>query len=130
MNFTGKWANFIGKPNQNFKIMVYGRAGSGKSTFALKFAHYLASDIGKRILYVAKEEKLGYTLHEKMLRLNVANPNLYFNETLPKDLSKYDVVFLDSVNMLGLEPSYLEEMPKDKAYVYIFQCTKDGKYRG
>jgi predicted ATP-dependent serine protease len=24
----------------------------------------------------------------------------------------------------------LERLPKNKAYVYIFQCTKDGKYRG
>ena len=130
MDFTGKWQNFIGQPNQNFKIMIYGKAGSEKSTFALKFAHYLASNIGKRVLYAAIEEKLGYTLKEKVQRLNVAHPNLYINDTLPKDLSKYDVVFIDSVNNLGLEPHDLERLPKNKAYAYIFQCTKDGKYRG
>jgi hypothetical protein len=128
-NFTGKWENFIGKPDRNFKIMIYGKGGSGKSTFALKFAHYLASSIGKRVLYVAGEEKLGYTLHEKIERLNVAHPNLYMNDKL-KDLSKSDVIFIDSVNTLALEPSDLERLPENKAYVWIFQCTKDGKYRG
>jgi len=130
LNFTGKWANFIGKPNNDFKIMIYGKAGGGKSTFALKLAHYLANNIGLRVLYVAGEEKLSYTLHEKMVRLNISSPNLYINDTLPKDLSKYDVVFIDSVNTLGLEPSDLERLPNNKAYAYIFQCTKDGKYRG
>ena len=128
--FTGKWANFIGKPNRNFKIMIYGKAGGGKSTLSLKLAHYLASNIGLRVLYVAGEEKLGSTLHEKTVRLGIASPNLYFNDMLPKDLSKFDVVFIDSVNTLGLEPSDLERLPNNKAYVYIFQCTKDGKYRG
>ena len=82
------------------------------------------------MLYVAGEEKLGYTLHEKMVRLNISSPNLYINDTLPKDLSKYDVVFIDSVNTFNLEPSDLERLPKDKAYAWILQCTKDGKYRG
>ena len=130
LNFTGKWANFIGKPNRNFKIMIYGKAGGGKSTFALKLAHYLASDTGMRVLFVAGEEKLGYTLREKVERLNVAHPNLYINDTFPKDLSKFDAIFIDSINTFALEPSDLERMPKNKAYVWILQCTKDGKYRG
>jgi len=65
-----------------------------------------------------------------MQRFNVAHPNLYINDTLPKDLSKYDVIFIDSVNTLGLDLHDLEKLPKNKAYAYIFQCTKDGKYRG
>ena len=130
MDFTGKWANFIGKPNRNFKIMIYGKAGKGKSTFALKFAHYLASSIGLRVLYVAGEEKIGGTLQEKIERLNVAHPYLYVVDKLEKDLSKYDVIFIDSVNTLNLEPSDLERLPNDKAYVWILQCTKNGNYRG
>lgn len=128
--FTGKWADFIGKPNRNFKIMIYGKAGSGKSTVAIKFAHYLASNVGLRVLYVAGEEKLGHTLREKVERLNAATPNLYFNDKLPKDLSKFDVVFIDSINTLALEPADLERLPNNKAYVWILQCTKAGNYRG
>ena len=89
-----------------------------------------ASAHAKRVLYVAGEERLGYTLQEKVERLNVANPNLYFNDKLPKDLSKFDAIFIDSINTLGLEPSDLERLPKDKAYAWILQCTKDGNYRG
>ena len=130
LNFTGKWADFIGKPSSDFKIMIYGKAGGGKSTFALRFAYYLASSIGLHVLYVAGEEKLGYTLRKRIERLNAAHPNLYVVDKLPKDLSEFDVTFIDSVNTLNLEPSDLERLPKNKAYVYIFQCTKNGKYRG
>jgi predicted ATP-dependent serine protease len=37
---------------------------------------------------------------------------------------------IDSVNTLNLDPHDLEKLPKNKAYAYIFQCTKDGNYRG
>jgi hypothetical protein len=127
--FTGKWKNLIGLPSEHFKLMIYGKAGSGKSTFSLKLADYLAQ-LGKSVLYVAGEEKFGYTLHEKIVRLNISSPNLYLNDKLPTDLSKYDVVFIDSVNTLSLTPEDLEKLPKSKAYVWIFQCTKEGNYRG
>jgi hypothetical protein len=132
VNLTGKWASFIGFPNHNFKIMLYGKAGSGKSTFALKFAKYLVENVGKKVLYVAAEEKLSYTLHEKIVRLEITSPNFYIVDKLPSanDLRKYDIIFIDSVNMLGLEPQTLERLPHDLAYCYIFQCTKDGNYRG
>ena len=130
MDFTGQWREFIGLPSNNFKIMLYGKAGCGKSTFALKFAQYLAASLGLQVLYIAGEEKFGYTLHEKVVRLNISSPNLYLIDKIPSDISKYDVVFIDSVNTLALSPEYLERLPKSKAYVWIFQCTKDGNYRG
>jgi hypothetical protein len=128
--FTGKWKKAIGLPAKNFKIMIYGKAGSGKSTFALQLADYLAKDMGQKVLYVAGEEKFGYTLHEKIVRLNISSSNLYLQDSLPPYLTNYDVVVLDSVNTLQLEPEDLEKLPKDKAYIWIFQCTKDGNYRG
>lgn len=130
LDFHGRWEGFFGKPSPDFKFMFYGKPGNGKSTFALQFAGYLSKDLGKSVLYVANEEGFGYTLQEKVKRLNVANSNLYLCDSVPEDLSQFDVVFLDSVNNLGLEPEDLKAMPSGKAYVYIFQTTKDGNYMG
>jgi len=130
LDFHGRWEGFFGKPAPDFKFMFYGKPGNGKSTFALQFAGYLSKELGKSVLYVANEEGFGYTLQEKVKRLNVANSNLYLCDSVPEDLSQFDVVFLDSVNNLGLEPEDLKAMPSGKAYVYIFQTTKDGNYMG
>ncbi len=130
LDFHGRWEGFLGKPSPDFKFMFYGKPGNGKSTFALQFAGYLSKNLGKSVLYVANEEGFGYTLQEKVKRLNVANSNLYLCDSVPDDLSQFDVVFLDSVNNLGLEPEDLKAMPSGKAYVYIFQTTKDGNYMG
>lgn len=130
LEFTGKWADFFGKPSKNFRFMVYGKPGNGKSTFSLRLAGYLSKQLDKRVLYVAGEEKFGYTLQEKLERLNVANANLYIATECPKDFSGYDVIFIDSVNTLGLEAEELQAMPKNKAYCFVFQSTKDGNYRG
>lgn len=112
-------------------MMVYGSAGNGKSTFCLLFAKYLSENLNKKVLYIASEEKFGYTLKEKIGRLNVANDNFDIAEKIPYDLSDYDVVFFDSVNDLGIDPQELNEIASQGiSTVAIFQCTKDGDYRG
>ena len=130
LNFSGKWIKLIGQPSEPFKLMIYGKAGSGKSTLALQFAKYIASSQNKKVLYVAHEEGFSYTLQEKMRRLNLADKNLSIIDTLPNNFNGYDYVFIDSINSLGLEAEDLRKMSKDKSYVYIFQSTKDGNFRG
>ncbi|MBO7225623.1 MAG: AAA family ATPase [Bacteroidales bacterium] len=130
LNFSGKWLKLIGQPSEPFKLMIYGKAGSGKSTLALQFAKYIASSQNKKVLYVAHEEGFSYTLQEKMRRLNLADKNLSIIDTLPNNFNGYDYVFIDSINSLGLEAEDLRKMNKDKSYVYIFQSTKDGNFRG
>ncbi|MCQ2741354.1 MAG: AAA family ATPase [Alphaproteobacteria bacterium] len=129
LDFKGKWLDLIGKPSEPFKIMIYGKAGSGKSTCSLQLAQYLA-ELGKKVLFVADEEKFGYTLQEKMRRLNIAHSNLFVIDKLPKDLSGYNVIFIDSINSMGLEPDDILKLDKGQSWVYIFQSTKDGNFRG
>ncbi|MDR1544027.1 MAG: AAA family ATPase [Prevotellaceae bacterium] len=127
-----KWAERLGKPTSNFRMMIYGKAGSGKSSFAIKLAAHLSKDLQKKVLYVAGEEKFGYTLQEKLIRFNAANYNLIITDKVPsnQELTKYDVVIFDSVNTLQLSPEALEKMPKNVAYLWLFQCRKDGVYMG
>ncbi len=129
LSLSGKFGNLIGQPSEPFKIMIYGKAGSGKSSLSLQLAQYLA-ELGKKVLYVADEEKFGYTLQEKMRRFNIHHRNLFVVDTMPKNFDGYDVVFIDSVNSAGYEPEDLRKLDSSKSYVYVFQCTKEGNFRG
>jgi predicted ATP-dependent serine protease len=132
IGLQGKFRELIGDPSVGFTAMVFGQPKSGKSTLMLEFAHELASKHGK-VLYAAIEEGYGYTLKEKIQRLQVAHPKLVFSEQLPSHLAQYDFVFIDSVSRAGME---LEDLIKLKnrypktGFIFIFHSTKEGKFRG
>ncbi len=132
LGFGGKWLRLIGDPSSNFTAMVFGRPKMGKSYLCIDFAGYLACHHGK-VLYVAKEEGLDMTLQTKLQDKSVAHPNLDVASYLPTTLAKYDFIFLDSVSRLGLKPEDLNRLKGQnptKTFVFIFQTTKDGKFRG
>ena len=132
IGFTGKWKDLIGDPSKGFTAMVFGKPKMGKSYLCVDFAGYLARNHGNT-LYVATEEKLDKTLQDKLNDKNVKHPNLYVSDHLPDDLSPYQFIFLDSVNKLGLKPEDLERLKVEnpgKSFVYIFQTTKEGNFRG
>ncbi len=132
LGFKGKWLQLIGDPSTNFSIMVFGKPKMGKSYLCVDFAGYLARNHG-RVLYVAREEGLDKTLQDKLNDKEVKHPNLYVASTLPANLSMYDFIFLDSVNKLGLEPEDLNRLKASsptKSFIYVFQTTKEGKFRG
>jgi hypothetical protein len=132
LGFTGKWRDFIGDPSRHFTAMVFGKPKFGKSFLCIDFAGYLARYHGN-VLYVAKEETLDLTLQEKLKDKNVAHQNLTVAAELPANLAPYDFIFLDSVSKLGYTPQDLDRLKAlnpAKSFVYIFQTTKDGNFRG
>jgi KaiC/GvpD/RAD55 family RecA-like ATPase len=40
--FDGKWADSFGQPERNFRMMLYGDSGNGKTEFVVQFTKYLA----------------------------------------------------------------------------------------
>jgi len=132
IGFKDKWLKFIGDPAPGFTAMVFGRPKMGKSYLCVDFAGYLARNHGK-VLYVAGEEKLDATLQKKLSDKDVANANLFVSDFLPEDLSVYDFIILDSVNRMSLSPEDLQELKAKnpgKSFIFIFQTTKEGKFRG
>jgi hypothetical protein len=132
IGLTGKWFDLIGDPSSNFTAMVFGKPKMGKSYLCIDFAGYLARNHGK-VLYVAKEEGLDLTLQNKLNEKNVKHPNLFVASILPDDLSLYDFIFLDSVSKLGLTPDDLSDLRTSyptKSFIFIFQTTKQGAFRG
>lgn len=132
IGLKGKWFELIGDPSSNFTAMVFGKPKMGKSYLCIDFAGYLARNHGK-VLYVAKEEGLDMTLQKKLNDKDVAHPNLDVASMLPENLSKYDFIFLDSVNKLGFSPEDLTRLKAfnpTKSFIFIFQTTKAGAFRG
>jgi hypothetical protein len=132
IGLKGKWLELIGDPSSNFTAMVYGKPKMGKSYLCIDFAGYLARNHGK-VLYVAREEGLDMTLQKKLNDKEVAHPNLFVSSVLPKNLTAYGFIFLDSVNKLGLAPEDLNRLKvanPTKSFIFIFQTTKEGKFRG
>jgi hypothetical protein len=132
LGFRQPWLDFMGDPAPGFTAMVFGKPKFGKSMLCAAFAAYLARNHG-RVLYVVREEGIDKTSQEKLAAPHIRHPNLTVADGLPTDLSPYDFIFLDSVTKLGLEPQDLEALQKrysGKSFIYVFQVTKDGLFRG
>ncbi len=132
LNFKGKWKDFIGNPSPGFTTMIFGRPKMGKSFLSIDFASYLAKNHG-RVLYIAAEEQISAILQDKLRQQNAAHPNLDTVGSLPSNLSDYDFVFIDSVNHYNLtveDLRLLKEQYPSTSFIYIFQTTKSGLFRG
>jgi predicted ATP-dependent serine protease len=112
--------------------MIYGMPKTGKSYLMIEFAGYLARNHGS-VLYVAKEEELDDTLQQKLEDTESEHDEFYVSDYLPSDLSSYNFVFLDSVTKMRLKPDDLVRLGKQYpniSFVYVFQATKHGAFRG
>lgn len=137
LEFNTGWNSIFGNPQGNFKMMVYGASGHGKSYFAARFAEYLANSHGKT-LYNAAEEGINKGLQNKMSALeskylDIGHFQTY--EDLKKAIKKeaYRFVVIDSVNEMKLTPSELKELweiDKKRGFIYIMQITKAGEFKG
>lgn len=132
IGLKGKYEELIGDPSVGFSAMVYGLPKSGKSTLCLDFAKHLAEHHGK-VLFCAVEEGFGYTLKEKIERLNASHSNLYITDRVPSDVSMYQFVFIDSVSKAGIDIPDIELLRKqhpETSFIFIYHTTKEGRFKG
>jgi hypothetical protein len=133
IGFDGEYKRIFGNPANNFDMCINGEPGAGKTVFLLKLANYMANNFGN-VLYVTTEEYGSATLKDKTQRFKINSPNLYFAKTADKkELSKYPIVFLDSVNHSKLtldEYKQLREENPQQIFVLVLQNTKKGTFKG
>ena len=131
--FKGKWLNLIGDPAKPFSMMFWAKPGMGKSTMSIELSKYFAQQFHAKVLYVAAEEGLSYTLQNKFDRLHAFDPNIIIVAQLPKDISDYDIIVIDSVSSLKMQPAdliNLKHKNPEKSFILVFQSTVNGNYRG
>ena len=134
IHLTSFWLLVFGVIEKNFVLMVHGEPGNGKTMLLLSFAKYLADNFGN-VLYVSSEECTSYTMTKKINELvNPRPPSLDFVGSLKGvDLSRYDFVFLDSVNDLQLKSADVKELylrNPNVGFILNLQHTKGGSFRG
>jgi hypothetical protein len=116
-DFDGKWEAFFGNPSINCHYMVFGLPKSGKSTFSMHFAKYLADHQG-RVLYVASEEGFSQTLQNKVNTFKLDSDNLAFSnardyESIRNLVPQFDFIVIDSVNYIKITPEQVEELKSE-----------------
>lgn len=135
-----KGFEFIGEiAGQRLSILLYGLPGSGKSSFALKFADKLAEK--HRILYVCAEEgseaetvkiKLE-TIEGKNLE-NIILENTLFIAGLKEIVKKRKVkhVIIDSITYMEFKPVDVKLLKKEVPGILVMvnHSTKEDKYKG
>lgn len=137
--FKGRWKDFMGQPSRNCHYMIFGLPKSGKSTFAMHFAKYLADTFGQ-VLYVAAEEGFSSTLQNKVKAFGLNSDRIHFSNFRDAqniknllDTGEFDFVFIDSVNYIKISPEEIEEIKAEHpnlSIITIQQATKDGSYKG
>ena len=134
LGLSGKWKRLFGDVPHLFYFMIWGGAGSGKSTMAIEFAYYLTEKLNKKVCYVAEEQKISFSLQSIIKRLGLKGDSLIFEPNLGTDYSDFDIVFIDSITTLGLTGKDLEKLIKNfpnTSFVFLLQSTKGSKnFRG
>lgn len=131
---VGEWRNALGQPAKQFKLMIHGEPGNGKTVLTLRLAKYLAENFGPT-LYISAEEFGSPTLSKKIKDFEIYSHNLRFGRDLKTatNIDEFEFVIIDSINRAGLDikgfTELLEKHP-NKSFIIILQHNKDGSFKG
>jgi predicted ATP-dependent serine protease len=118
----------LGSLPKNFKFLVYGLPGSGKSTFCLLFA----DKFNGNTLYCAIEEGFSESFSEKIVRWEITSSKITVSDAKSLREIKNDLVSCGGVSLVIMDSLSLIETPDltDIAQIWIVHSTKDGHYKG
>lgn len=134
LGLDGQYLKMIGEACKPTSFFMYGPGGSGKSTFTLKFAYYLAQK-GNRIAYVAGEQFATPVFTKMLQRQKITDLK---NFVIAKDLKsinpgEFDVIVIDSKDSLDIDHlqfQQLQEKYPKQSWAILSQATKDGGFTG
>jgi hypothetical protein len=138
--FDGAWLDTFGEPERNFRMIVYGKPGNGKTEFCIQFAKYLSRF--KKVYYNSFEQGISKTLQDALKRnkMHEVKGKIFFGDKEDFDMmmerlggkNAPQIIFIDSRDYLGLTHQQYKLMVKAhprKAFIII--CWEScGKPKG
>lgn len=136
----GAWLAALGEPEKNFKMILFGKPGNGKTEFAIQMARYFAGFT--KVYYNSFEQGISKTLQDALRRNNMQDvvgkvifgDKETFDEMMQRLSGKNapQIVIIDSrdyLNLTGAQYKALTEAHPRKAFVII--CWESaGKPKG
>jgi hypothetical protein len=105
LEFTGPWMDFMGCPEDNFSMLLYGESGNGKTEGEVQFCKYIAQ-FGQ-VYFNSNEQGISLSLQTSWIRNNIiemgANVRLVHKEPYDKMVCRLKrkksakIVFIDSL---------------------------------
>lgn len=105
LEFTGAWKDFMGCPEDNFSMLLYGESGNGKTEGEVQFCKYIAS-FGQ-VYFNSNEQGISLSLQTSWIRNNIvemgAAVRLVHKEPYDKMVQRLKrkksakIVFIDSI---------------------------------
>lgn len=131
----GELKEFLTNLLAKFNMLIWGGAGSGKSSFVLRLANELAETNTGRVLYFMTEEKVSSgRLKARMDLMKAYSENVNFDDqgtidrlTALVNTGMYRYVIVDSINMINAEQKTIVELMQtfpEVSWVFIAQATK------
>ena len=130
---------FLGSVGKKYAMMVFGKAGSGKSTFCMKLGNVYANLLKKPTLYISGEEDFNTTFVKKIHTWGIDSPNFFASksEIIPdiiEDIEEFrpHLLIIDSHTSLKFtwkDVSRFHDKISGPIFV-ILHVTKEGDYRG
>lgn len=134
--FTDKWLEAMGKPERNFKMIIYGKPKNGKTEFCIQFAKFM-TNFGK-VLYNSFEQGHSKSLQDAFRRQNMEEVK---GKIIVTHKEKYDemfarlkrkkspnIIFIDSLQYIKLSADQwkelIEKFPR-KVFIVISHASGD-----
>ncbi len=128
--FDGKWLESFGEPEKNFKMIVYGHSGNGKTEFCIQLAKYMASFT--KVYYNSFEQGISKSLQDALHRNNmreVTGKVMFGDKESVQEMDARlsnrnapQVCFIDSrdyINLTTQQFKWLIERHKRKCFIII-----------
>lgn len=138
--FTGHWLASFGEPEKNFRCIMYGKPGNGKTEFCIQLTKYLAGFT--RVYFNSFEQGISKTLQDALRRNNmeeVAGRVVFGDKESFKEMktrigkrNSPNVVVIDSRDYMNLTTEQFKQLidafPR-KAFILV--CWEaNGKPKG
>lgn len=136
LDVEGEWKDLLGEPERRGSWIVWGRSYSGKTSFCVKLARYIA-EIGERVAYISLEEGSSVTMQRAFEREAAKNVNNRLSLWCDMDLEEIEaeldkqrspqVVVIDSVQYLGINYAGYKRLRAkypQKLFVFVSHATE------